>query len=107
MYPPFSVMARLLIESEREESAIEAAAEAERRVRKLLDASPEWRKPILLMNQDVPPMKMLRGKHRRHLVFKLAAGKTADALCGALTELADGEWKDAEVCFEYNPATMM
>ena len=58
---------------------------------------------------DQPPAKMLRGRHRWHVLLKLTAGPAAEALCGALTELGRETEPPpgGETFFEYNPVTMM
>ena len=107
LYPPFTVMARLLMESESEEAVRRTAERLEQEVARLLSSSEEWRRKVLLMTCDVPPVRILRGKHRRHLLFKMLAGESTEALCRKLTEIADEPGNEAEVCFEYNPTTMM
>ena len=107
LYPPFTVMARLLAESPDELSAINTAKELYEKTKSLLTEHPEWARKVLLLSNDVPPVQFLRGKHRRHLLMKLLVSKETEAFCGALAELAGQTQKNAEVWFEYNPTTMM
>ncbi len=107
LYPPFTVMARLLVEAPGEEAAERCAATLEKEARKLAESNEKWRKKVLRMAADVPPFRMLRGKYRRHIVFRLLVSPEAEALCRELTDLAAGDWGQAEVCFEYNPTMMM
>ncbi len=106
LYPPFTVLARLLAEAPTEEAAEKCAGELEREARRIVESDGEWKKKVLRMAADVPPFSMLRGKYRRHIVFRLLVGPETERLCGALTDLASREYA-AEVCFEYNPTMMM
>ena len=107
LYPPFTMLARLLTESPSEENAERASAEMEREAEEILSAHPQWRKKVLLMRRDTPEISMLRGKHRRQIMMKLLVSPETDSLCASLSVLAEREWAGAEVWFEINPTTLM
>ena len=107
LYPPFTVLARLLVESGSEEAAVRAADMLAEKVRGLAAAHPDWRRKLLTAMKDTPPVKFLKSKHRQHIVIKALVGPETDELFGALTELAAEGAEGAEVYFEVNPATMM
>ena len=107
LYPPFTLLCRLLVESVKEENAVQAAADLEKQARALLAEHPEWEKKVLLLTNDSPSVKVLRGKTRRHLLMKLLVGREADELIAALTELSREPQKETEVWFEVNPTTMI
>ena len=107
LYPPFTLLSRLLIESSREEAAARAADELEEKVRMLLSAHPEWQRKLLTVLKDTPSVKFLKAKYRRHIVIKALVSSETDAFFGALTELAAEGTEGAEVYFEVNPNTMM
>ena len=107
LYPPFTLLSRLLIESSREEAAARAADELEAKVRMLLSTHPEWQRKMLTMLKDTPSVKFLKAKYRRHIVIKALVSSETDAFFGALTELAAEGTESAEVYFEVNPNTMM
>ena len=77
------------------------------RCQQLLDAHPAWKKRVLLMLLDQPGVKVLRGKARWHVMFKLLVNPATEEFVAALTELARDPHEGAEVYFEYNPTTMM
>ena len=108
-YPPFSVMARLLVEGDSPEAAQRHAARLHEGAEALLAEHPDWKRATLVCLLDQPPAKMLRGRHRWHVLLKLTAGPAAEALCGALTELGRETEPPpgVETFFEYNPVTMM
>jgi primosomal protein N' (replication factor Y) len=107
LYPPFTLLARILVESPREEAAVRTAEVMEKQAQELLEAHPDWRKKVLLMMNDTPSVKVLRGKTRRHILMKLLVSREADELIAALTELTREADKETDVWFEVNPTTMM
>ena len=66
-----------------------------------------WKKRTLMMLLDQPSVKVLRGKTRWHVMFKLLVHPQTEEFVAALTELAREPVEGAEVYFEYNPTTMM
>ncbi len=108
-YPPFSVMARILVESGSGETAWKHAEALYRATETLLAEHPDWKRAALVCLLDQPSVKMLRGRARWHVMLKLSAGPAAEALCGALTQLVreTEDPPDTETFFEYNPISMM
>ncbi len=107
LYPPFTIMARILAESRTEEAGAKAAAEMEERIRAEIAARPAWQKKILMMNTEPPGIRMLRGRYRHQILFKLLVSPEAEELCAMLTEMADEPREDVQTLFEYNPAAMI
>ncbi len=107
LYPPFTVMARLLAESREEAAAEEAAAEMGRKIQEALETRPDWKRRILLMSAQPPGIRFLRGLARRQILFKLLTGKETEEFCAFLTELAELPREEVQTCFEYNPTTMI
>ena len=108
LYPPFTLLARLLVESPAPQRVIRKTDELEQTVRQILEDHNDWRKKTLLLINDEPSVKLLRGKTRRHLLMKLLVSPEADRFCGWLTELAEHAGEDnLDVWFEVNPTTMM
>ena len=107
LYPPFTLIVRFLAESPKEEKAAEAADRIESDTRKLIGQHPEWERKLLLISNDTPSVKVLRGKNRRHVMMKMLVSREADEMIAAMTELARAEYEEAEVWFEVNPTTMI
>ena len=107
LYPPFTKMVRLLIESPEEGSAEAASRAMEAEIREQLDAHPEWAKKTLLILPEPAPVKMLRGKARRHILMKLLIGNETEDWLAALTGIAETPRERAEVWLEVNPTNMM
>ena len=107
LYPPFTMLVRFLTESDCEETASAAADTLEQEIRKLAESNPAWNEKILLISNDTPSVKILRGKHRRHILMKLMAGPETDELLAALTELSRTVIDQTDIWFEVNPTTMI
>ncbi len=107
LYPPFTIMARLLVESPAELTAKEVAERLYQRCEKLLDGNPLWKKRVLMLLLDQPGVKALRGKARWHVLFKLVDHPSVAGFVAELTAMSREEAEGAEVYFEYNPTTMM
>ena len=107
LYPPFTLLVRFLTESRSETAAARAADRLEREIRGMMENHPAWQKKVLLVSNDTPGVKVLRGKSRRHVLMKLLVGTETDEMIAAMTELAREQAEDTEVWFEVNPTTMI
>ena len=107
LYPPFTLLVRFLAESTRESSAEETAGILEQKTRKFMEEHPEWSKKVLLISNDIPSVKVLRGKSRRQVLLKMLVSREADEMIAAMTEMAREEYHGADIWFEVNPTTMM
>lgn len=107
LYPPFTMLVRFLTESSHENEAEETADIIERKIRKMAEDNPAWAKKMLLLSNDSPGVRILRGKYRRQVLMKLLAGREADDMIGFMTEMEKGEYHNTDVYLEVNPTTMM
>ena len=107
LYPPFTNLARILIESADEETADRTVREADREVRNLLAAHPEWQRKVLNVVSEPPSVQFLRGKHRRQVLMKTLVSRETEEFFEALTEIADRYRDGTEIYLEVNPTTMI
>ena len=107
LYPPFTVLARMLVESSKDDNAEYAAERLDEKIRMLLSEHPRWQRKVLTVLKDTPSVKYLKSKHRRHIVIKALVSEETEEFFAALTDLAAEGADDADVYFEINPATMM
>ncbi|MGN0777909.1 MAG: primosomal protein N' [Aristaeellaceae bacterium] len=107
LYPPFTMMARLLVESVQEQAAKDTAEQLHQACMTLLAEHPVWKKRALLVRLDQPPVKLLRGKARWHVLMKLLEHPDTEGLLDALTALSRQAFPGVDVYFEVNPTTMM
>ena len=107
LYPPFTNLARILVESEQELLADRTVRELDTAARKILSDHPEWKHKILNMISDPPSVQFLRGKHRRQVLMKTLVSKETDAFLGALSDMISAPIEGVSVYLEVNPTTMM
>ena len=107
LYPPFTIMARLLVESASAPAAQKYAEELHRQCAQALEAHPLWKKRTLLMRLDQPGVTVLRGKYRWQVLFKLLVHDDTEPFVAFLTDLARESQPDCDTYFEYNPTNMM
>ena len=107
LYPPFTLLVRFLVESADEPAAVRTADDLEKRTREAVEQHPAWSGKVLLLSNDAPGIKILRGKSRRHVLLKLLVSREADELIALMTEMAREPFPDAEVWLEVNPTTML
>ena len=100
-------MTRLLIESHSAADAERTAAALEEEVRDALAKHPSWKKKVLLLSNELPGIRMLRGMERRHILMKLLTGEDAEALCAFLSEKAAFSRDNCQITYEYNPTSMI
>ena len=107
LYPPFTVMARLLVESADGDAARRHVEVLCHRCEQLLQEEPAFQEACILMHMEQPPMAMLRGKSRYQLLFKLHVRPETERFAAALSDMSREEIPGLDIYFEYNPATMM
>ena len=107
LYPPFTNLARLLIESSDEETADRMAREAEAAARRVLETHPDWHRKVLSIVNELPSVQLLRGKHRRQILMKTLVCSETEAFFSELSDLAETMSDSAEIYLEVNPTTMI
>lgn len=107
LYPPFTIMARLLVESTDPAAAQRRGEELMAECQRLLAEHPEWKRRVIMLRLDQPSVTVLRGKSRWHILMKLLVHPETERFAAALTELTRLESPGVDVTFEYNPVTMM
>ena len=107
LYPPFTILARILLSSPEEAAAEQAVRDTEQEIREGLELHPEWKKRILMMTSEPPGIRFLRGQARRQIIFKLLTGGVTEEFCAFLTERAEQARPGITAFFEYNPTSMI
>ena len=107
LYPPFTNLARILIESAAEETADRISRELDLAVRSILKDHPEWQRKILMVLNNLPSVQMLRGKHRRQVLMKTLVSPETELFFGKLSEMTASPFEGADVYLEVNPTTMI
>ena len=107
LYPPYTAMARLLVESRDPMIARRGAEGLYARCESLLQAHPEYAECRILMHLEQPVMGFLRGKERWQVLMKLRIRPQLDGFVASVSAMAQEGLEAADVYFEYNPSTMM
>ncbi len=107
LYPPFTLLARLLVESEKERDAQQMCQRLYDTVESYLASHPQQKKRTLLVRQDQAPVKRIRGQFRYHVLFKLFDHPDAAPLLSLMSELTALSDESCRIYCEVNPATMM
>ena len=107
LYPPFTVLARLLVSSKRVETAQAVAKTLEASMNELLDSHPEWRRDVIQMRALEAPLKILRGEARWQVFIKMYARDSADEVISQMELLERQPFDGARVELEVNPNAML
>ena len=87
LYPPFTMMARLLCEAKTMEAALAAAETLKKRVLNEFGNTPLMRR-ILFIRSDEAPISRIQDRARAHVLMKLLNHPDTDRLLARLQEMA-------------------
>ena len=105
LYPPFTMMARLLCTAPAMETAQAVSCALLEKMQDYVKNTPSLRRRVLFMRQDDAPLAHLRGLYRAQVLVKLLEHPDSRAAVEFMRELAAGEWP-CDVLLEINPASM-
>ena len=80
LYPPFTRMARILVEGERAEKVLHEAEKMRDLMAQYLSDKPVLKKRLLFMRADYAPIQRIQNKYRAHVLTKLLNHADADRL---------------------------
>ncbi len=107
LYPPFTLFARLLLESADAGTAQLRSLELFQTVEEFLVTHPAQKKRVLTARSDEAPVKMIRGKYRYQVLLKLFEHEDAKPVLDLLSDLALSSDEQCQVYFELNPSTLL
>ena len=107
LYPPFTLLCRLLIEGEAEKTVQEAVQKLYETCQIYLEKHPAQRKRVLMIRPDAAPVKMIRGKSRYHVLIKLFDHPEAQAFMAFASQLAQQGMEGCQIYWEVNPSSLM
>ncbi len=105
LYPPFTMLARLLCTAESAETAQEVSCLLMEQLQAFVNDHPSLRRRVLFIRQDDAPIRFLRGRFRAQVLIKLLEHPDSREALEYMQKLADGDWP-CDVLLEINPATM-
>ena len=107
LYPPFTVLARLLLSSKSEQAAKEAAESLEMQMNEYLDSDPAIRRDVVQMRALEAPIKLLRGEARWQVFLKMYAREPSDRVISYMELLEEQTFEGVRVELEVNPNAML
>jgi primosomal protein N' (replication factor Y) len=107
LYPPFTVLARLLLSARSEMAAQEAASALESKLNEFLDSDPAIRRDVIQMRALEAPIKLLRGEARWQVFLKMYAREPSDRVISFMEELEEIPFEGVRVELEVNPNAML
>ena len=105
IYPPFTMMARLLCTAKTMEVAEAVSCALLEKLQEYVKMNPGLRRRVLFMRQDDAPLAHLRGLYRAQVLVKLLEHPDSAAAVEFMRDLAAGDWP-CDVLLEINPASM-
>ena len=105
LYPPFTMMARLLCTARDMETAEGVSIELLEEMRRFVKETPSLQRRVLFMRQDDAPLAHLRGYYRAQVLVKLLEHPDSRAAVEYMQALSGREWP-CDVVLEINPASM-
>ena len=107
LYPPYTLIARIVYSAADEEKAKAAAQACEAALNALIDGTQDLRRDIVQMRAVVAPIKKLRGEMRWQVFLKMySKGDTEKLLCAMDEQLTRVE-KGVRAELEINPVNMI
>lgn len=105
LYPPFTMLVRLLCLAPSELEARETSQALYARVEQWLKDNPAYKRRVLYYREDAAPIKRLMGRDRAQVLLKLLVHPDSQHIIAALTEMA-AQAGPGEAVLEVDPATL-
>ena len=105
LYPPFTMLVRLLVESRQEREAREVSGMLYQRVKEILQENARLKRRVIFAREDESPIKRIAGLSRAQVFMKLLAHPESEELLRMLKKLSEEAWP-CRVSLEVNPASM-
>ncbi len=105
LYPPFTMLVRLLCQAKDEQIARGISAGIYARVEQLMEENPGWKRRVLFYREDEAPIRRIMGRARAQVFLKLLVHPDSEQVLAALQEIAKQDWP-GEVALEIDPASM-
>ncbi len=105
LYPPFTMMARLLCRSQAPDAARETAEAICAEMRAFVSQNPVMQRRVIFLRADDAPIKRIEGYYRAHVLCRLLVHHDSAAAVAKMRELAERAW-NAEVTLTIDPSSM-
>ena len=105
LYPPFTIIARFLIDGEDREQALKAAVDLKERVEKLTEEQ-GLKKRLLFIRADDAPIKYIDGRCRTQTLMKWLSHADSERLLNRMMEWTAQNENGLRITLEINPAQL-
>ncbi len=107
LYPPYTLIARLLFESEREEDAQREAQAAMRQMEAFLERRSYLKKYVVSLRLMPCPVRRIKGKSRWQIALKIVDRSICQEAVGKMSEIALMPLEGCACICQVNPGSMM
>ena len=107
LYPPYTLIARLLYEADREADAQSAAESAMRQMEAFLERRAYLRKYVVSLRVMPCPVKRIKGKSRWQVALKIVDKSVCQEAVGKMSEIARTPLEHCACVCQVNPGSMM
>ena len=107
LYPPYTLLARLLYEADRAEDAQAAAEAAMRQMEAFFERRTYLKKYVISLRVMACPVKMIRGKSRWQVTLKIVDQPICQEAVGKMSEIARTPLERCACICQVNPSSIM
>ena len=107
LYPPYTLIARLLYESDREEDAQREAQSAMRQMEAFFERRVYLRKYVASLRVMACPIRRIKGKTRWEVALKIVDRPICQEAVGKMSEIAQIPLENVSCICQVNPSSMM
>ena len=107
LYPPYTLIARLLYEADREEDAQRAAQSAMRQMEAFLERRAYLKKYVIALREMPCPVKRIKGRSRHQVTLKIVDKPVCQEAVGKMSEIALLPLQGCQCVCQVNPGSMM
>ncbi len=105
LYPPFTMLVRLLCQAKDEKTARDTSGQLYQGIKEMLLQKPTLKKRVLFFREDDAPIKRLMGYSRAQVLLKIINHRDSEELIAFLNDLAGQPWP-CPVFLEVNPPSL-
>ena len=107
LYPPYTLIARLLYEADEEANAQSAAESAMRQMEAFFERRRYLRKYVVSLRVMPCPVKRIKGKSRWQVSMKIVDKSVCQEAVGKMSEIAQAPLEGCQCVCQVNPGSMM
>ena len=107
LYPPYTLLARLLFEADSEEDAQREAQSALRQMEAFFERRAYLKKFVVALRAMACPVKRIKGKSRWEMTLKIVDRDVCQEAVGRMSDIAQAPREGVACVCQVNPSSMM